>query len=458
MQMADTRQGIQRVLVITLLLNFIVALGKIGIGMATGAVSITADGFHSLMDGSSNLIGLFANRVAGKPPDENHPYGHRRFETIAALAVGILLLITAWEIVSSAIERLITGEKPEISLPVFVVLLVTLGVNLFISRYEKREGERLKSELLIADAANTGADVLVTLSVLVSMVLVSLGITWADPAAALLIVVLIGRAAWQILRQTGGVLVDLAPLSPDALTAAAEEVPSVRRVLRARSRGPVSAAQIDIDVEVAPEMTADHTAALATAIEESLRRKFDGIAEVEVHFAPAHGTAPDYALTARAAADALGLATHEVRLAEAPQGKILEMHVEVPPGQTLGAAHAQVSALEQHVRASLPDVADVVTHIEPALTASSAAPVPSATLERDVTAMLSKRFPGMRWHHFRVSPYDDGYAVIMHVTLPAQMTVEEAHQLAEAAEMLVRTEFPSIGRVTIHTEPPPENA
>jgi cation diffusion facilitator family transporter len=398
---------------------------------------------------------LFANRVAGKPPDENHPYGHRRFETIAALAIGILLLITAWEIITSAINRLITGETPEVSLLVFVVLLGTLVVNLFLSRYEKREGERLKSELLIADAANTGADVFVTLSVLVSMVLVSLGFAWADPLAALLIVVLIGRAAWQILRQTGGVLVDLAPFPTEQLIDLVKDVPSVRRVVRARSRGPASAAQIDIDVEVAPEMTADHTAAIAAAIEENLRRKFDGISEVEVHFIPTQGAQPDYALTARAAADALGLATHEVRVAEAPQGKILEMHVEVPPGQTLGAAHKQVSTLEQHVRASLPDVADVVTHIEPALTAvPHSASQPSATLERDVPALLSRHFPGMRWHHFRVSPYDDGYAVIMHVTLPAQMTVEEAHQLAEAAEILVRTEFPSVGRVTIHTEPP----
>ena len=190
------------------------------------------------MDGSANVIGLFANQIAGKPADEDHPYGHRRFETIAALAIGILLLITAWEIISSAINRLTSGEKPQITPLSFAVLLGTLVVNLFLSRYERREGKRLKSELLIADAANTGADVFVTLSVLVSMVLVSLGMTWADPLAALLIVVLIGRAAWQIVKQTGGVLVDTAPFRRMQLARCAAEVPSVQRVLRARSRGP----------------------------------------------------------------------------------------------------------------------------------------------------------------------------------------------------------------------------
>src|SRR5664279_2024885 len=118
----DARQEVRRVLIVTMLLNFVVAFGKIGIGLATGAISITADGFHSLMDGTANVVGLFANRIAGKPADEEHPYGHRRYETLAALAIGILLLITGFEIISSAINRFTSGEKPEISPVLFVVL------------------------------------------------------------------------------------------------------------------------------------------------------------------------------------------------------------------------------------------------------------------------------------------------------------------------------------------------
>lgn len=459
----NTRREVTRVLIVTLVLNLAVALGKILIGLATGAISITADGFHSLMDGTSNVIGLFAHRIAGQPPDERHPYGHQRFETIAALAIGILLLLTMIEIIGGALERLSTGERPEITPLAFAVLAGTLVVNLFLSRYERRAGERLKSELLIADAANTGADVFVTLSVLVSMVLVSLGFHWADPAAALLIVVLIGRAAWQIVRNTGGILVDTAPFTPAQLTAIVEQVPSVGRVIRARSRGSLAAAQVDIDVEVAPEMTADHTAAIATAIREKLAQSLEGIREVEVHFAPAPGTKPDYVLTARAAADALGLATHEVRLADVPEGKILEMHVEVPGGQTLGEAHNVVSQFEEQVRASLPDVADVVTHIEPALPSadepsSDTLPTECSEVEDDVLVLLKQREPSMDWHHVRASNYDDGYAVTLHVTLPAQITLAAAHQVAEAAEMLVRTEIPQVERVTIHTEPPEKEA
>ncbi len=458
----QARQDVRRVLVITLILNFTVAVGKIGIGMTTGAISITADGFHSLMDSASNVIGLFANRIAGKPPDEDHPYGHRRFETIAALAIGILLLITAAEIITSALERLTNSTPPEVSLPVFVVLVATLLINLFVSRYQRREGQRLKSELLIADAANTGADVYVTLAVLVSMVLVSLGMAWADPLAALLIVAVIGRAAWQIMSSTGGVLVDRAPFHADQLAALAASVPSVHRVVRARSRGPANAAQIDIDIEVAPETTADHAAAITDAIRAKLEQALGGVAEVEVHFAPTQNAPPDYALRARAVADALGLATHEVRIADAPEGKILEMHVEVPPGQTLAEAHAQVSQLEQTVRASLPDVADVITHIEPALNAAEAVASNgilsnSMQIEREVLSLLQQHYLSMGWHHVKATIYDSGYALTMHVTLPAEMTVERAHHIAEDAEMLVRTQFPRVERVTIHTEPPEQD-
>lgn len=456
--MAEARQQVRRVLVITLVLNFAVATAKILIGTFSGAISITADGFHSLMDGTSNVIGLAANRIADRPPDANHPYGHRRFETIAALGIGILLLITAWEIITSALERLRTHEPIEITPLTFAVLIGTLIINLFLSRYERREGERLQSELLIADSANTSADVFVTLSVIASMVLASLGWTWADPVAAILIVILIARAAWQVLRSTGGVLVDTAPYTPDELRAVAASVPSVERVLRARSRGPADAVHIDIDLQVPPETTAEHTAAIADAVRQSMIDQLQGVTEVEVHFEPAPNAAPNYGLAARARADALGLSTHEVRVTEGPSGRILEMHVEVPPGQTLEQAHEQVSQLEADVREHLPEVAEVVTHIEPALP-DEPTPLLETTphgLVAKALALLHRDYPAADWHDLRVTRLDDGAALTMHVTLPAQTSVEAAHQLAESAELLLRSEIGPLRRVTIHTEPPEE--
>jgi cation diffusion facilitator family transporter len=458
MQSSATRDQVRRVLLITLLLNAAVALGKIVIGMWSGALAITADGFHSLVDGASNLVALVANRIAALPPDSGHPYGHRRFETIAALGIGAFLLVTAWEIVGSALERLGGGgETPQITPLTFAVMLGTLMVNLFVSWYETREGRRLRSELLVADATHTRTDVFVTVSVLVSMALVALGLQWADTVAALAIVVLILRAAWQVLRQTGSVLVDAAPYSADQLAGWVGEVPSVNQVVRVRSRGPADASYIDVDVEVAPEMTAEHTAAVASAIRDKLHEHLEGVDEIEVHFVPKHNGERDYALSARAVADSLGLTTHEVRVSEGQKGKVLEMHVEVPPGQTLGDAHEQVSRLERDVRQNLPEVSEIITHIEPAARVGDL-PDDSSGQTRQIgveaLSLLQEHYPDTGWHDLRVHPSERGFSISMHVTLPPQMSVEAAHRVAESAELLLRSSIPELERVTIHTEPP----
>lgn len=460
MQQTNNQQ-VRRVLLTTLVLNLTVAIGKIVIGLITGALAITADGLHSIIDSSGNVLGLIATRMADRPPDEDHPYGHGRYETLAALAIGALLLVTAWEIVRGALERLSGGEPPQITPLAFVVMVSTLIVNIFVSRYQIREGNRLGSQVLLADAANTSADVFVTLSVLVSMgLVVALGWHWADIVAALIITVLIGHAAWQVLSQTGRVLVDTAPYPSDQLTLLIHEVPSVDNISRVRSRGPLNAAHIDVDVQVSPEMTADQTAAIATAIREKLTDELDGISEIEVHFEPNHTAEPDYALAARARADALGLATHEVRVTDVSNGKVLEMHVEVPPDQTLDAAHQQVSQLENDVRRNLPELVDVITHIEPALIdgvdsmGDEGMSRQAGQLESQALRLLQTHYPGLDWHHLRVRPYNHGFSIAMHVTLPPQITVEAAHRIAEDAEILLRAEIPQFERATIHTEPP----
>ncbi|MDZ4769446.1 MAG: cation diffusion facilitator family transporter [Chloroflexota bacterium] len=447
--------AVRAVLRLTLILNLIVAVGKIATGAATGAIAITADGIHSLIDAASNVLALLANRVAARPPDADHPYGHRRFETVAALALGGLLLLTAWEIISGVIDRLGGGAAPDMTPAAFVVLIATLVVNVGVSRYERRKGRELGSELLLADAANTGADVWVTLSVLISMALVALGIGWADAAAAIIVVILIARTGIEVMRHASGVLVDTAPYTPERLTAIAHTVPAVGTVMRARSRGSSHAATIDIDLQVDPAMTADHTGAIARAVEEAMRAALPGVQEVEVHFASAPPSDSNIALIVRAHADALGLATHEVQVITGESGRALEMHVEVPSGQTLQAAHDRVTQLEDKVRAALPDVDAIVSHIEPIQTGGRNGLIASACepLLEQARTLLARRYPSFNWHDFEVTPLDGGCRLTVHVSLPGSLTLERAHQVAEGAELLLRTELPRLARVTIHTEP-----
>ncbi len=284
--MIPKREAIRRVLIITLVLNLLVAIVKIVLGLISGALAIAADGLHSLIDSSGNVIGLVANHIAWQPADDDHPYGHRRFEALATLIIGALLLFTASEIIRGAIEQLTTGASLTITPLMFAVMVGTLVINIAVNRYQVQQGERLQSTILLADAANTGADVVVTISVLISMALVALGWSWADVVMALAVVVFILRAAWDIIRQTARILVDTAPYSADELRDMVAHVEGVEHIVRARSRGPRDAAHIDIDVQVSPGMTVVDAAHVADAIRDSLNSQLEGVDEIEVHFTP----------------------------------------------------------------------------------------------------------------------------------------------------------------------------
>ena len=140
--------------------NLAVAGAKLVLGYSTGAVSVISDGFHSLTDSASNIMGLIGLRAARKPPDEDHPHGHRKYETLAAAGIFVFLLFVVVEVLRSAISRL-SGEAPaRVTSLSFVVMLATLGINVLVVRYESARGRALRSELLMADAMHTKSDVL----------------------------------------------------------------------------------------------------------------------------------------------------------------------------------------------------------------------------------------------------------------------------------------------------------
>src|SRR5215470_13786407 len=148
---------IARILWATLWLNLIVALAKLVYGYRSGALAISADGLHSLLDSASNVVALVGLAVSRRPPDANHPYGHRKYETVAALGIVAMLLLGCQEIVTAALERLQHPRVPDVTPLGFVILGLTLTINLTVAWVERREGERLGSELLLSDSAHTSS-------------------------------------------------------------------------------------------------------------------------------------------------------------------------------------------------------------------------------------------------------------------------------------------------------------
>ena len=268
-------------------LNLIVAAAKLVYGYRSGALSITADGIHSLLDGSSNVIGLVGIAVSRRPPDDNHPYGHRKYETFAALGIAGMLFFGCHEIVTAAIERLRHPAVTQVSIAGVVILVATIGVNLFVVWLERREGRRLQSELLLSDAAHTGSDVLASVLVLVSFAATKLGLVWADVIAAAMIVALILRAGLEILRHTLSTLSDERRIDPRDIEETALGEPGVREAHNVRSRGPDDDIHVDLHVLVDPRMPIADAHSIGHRVEARLRERWPGFTDVVVHVEPA---------------------------------------------------------------------------------------------------------------------------------------------------------------------------
>jgi len=453
----DRHASIQRVLIVTMIANLAVAGAKVAFGLLAGSLAMVADGFHSSLDATSNIVGLVSNALAARPPDEKYPYGYRRIETLASLVVGVILLLTGWEIVENSIQRLTQGGAPEITQASFAVMIATIGINLAVALYERRAGLSLNSEFLLADAAHTSSDIWVSLTVLASLIATSLGWPWVDAVAALGVVILIVIIAWRIIRRAANILIDKAALDAAEVSRIAGGVSGIRRVARVRSRGSNDAVHLDIDVEVEAPTTAGHSDAISQEIQSRLRERFLGLAEIQVRFLPFRGAPPDLALLIRAEADALGLGVHEIIPATRGQRLDLEMHVEVPPEQSVGEAHAVVTRLEERLKKVLPGLSRVVTHIEPAASREEMPPH-----ENDTQAMLHRAldiarrlYPDNTWHDLDLRPESDGgYALSMHCLVAGDLPLEDAHHMAEIVETQLRAAIPALHRVTIHTEPP----
>ena len=269
-----------------LVLNLAVASAKLAFGYATGAVSIISDGFHSLTDSASNVMGLVALRLARKPPDADHPYGHRKFETLAAAGIFVFLLIVVVEVVRAALSRLQSGAPAEITVYSFLVMIVTLAVNLAVVRYESGEGRRLKSELLMSDAAHTRSDVLTSCTVLISISAAWLGYPVFDPLGALVVALFIARTGYYIGLETSGILADRVVLDTEEVRAVVLGTPEVLGCHQIRTRGSYDHTFLDLHVWFARDTPLFEAHRLSHSVKDRLMETFPQIADAVIHIEP----------------------------------------------------------------------------------------------------------------------------------------------------------------------------
>jgi cation diffusion facilitator family transporter len=286
MRTESTFTEVRSVLLRILFLNLAVALAKIAYGQISGSISILSDGFHSLTDGASNVVALVGLRLARKPPDANHPYGHRKFETLAAAAIALFLLIVVVEVAQSAVVRFRSGGAPTVTFVSFLVMLGTLGINIAVVRSERRAAIRLSSELLLADARHTQSDVLTSLAVVAALIGSAIGYPILDPLAALVIVGFIGHAGFEIARDAARILSDEIVISEQDIRQVVERVPEVLGCHRIRSRGPADHVFLDLHIWMDGATPLTNAHAISHQVKDLLMERYPQIVDAIIHIEP----------------------------------------------------------------------------------------------------------------------------------------------------------------------------
>ena len=280
-------RDIKRILLVILVLNWGVALAKIFYGYATNFTSMMADGFHSLADGASNIIGLIGITLARRPPDKDHPYGHKKYETLFALAISGMLFFVCFNLFSEGIKRLHSHAAPQIDALSMIVMLVTISINIFVMTYEYRAGKRLSSDILISDSLHTKADIFTSASVIIAMVVIKLGYPILDPIVTIMIAFFIAYAAFSIARDSSKVLCDEIVIPDDKKIAdVVMAVKGVRACHKIRTRGRQDDIHVDLHVQVSPDMHVDRAHDISFRIEGAIKSCISGVTDVVVHIEP----------------------------------------------------------------------------------------------------------------------------------------------------------------------------
>lgn len=461
--MSRNYRAIQSVLLLTFVLNLLATAAKLGVGLWTGALSLIADGLDTLFDGLSNVIGLIAVSISSQPPDEEHPYGHRKFETLAALFIAAALFVTTWELATGAIGRLFEPRAVVVNRWSIAALLFSSVVQGIAGWWELRKADQLESEVLRADARHTLASIGVSVTVLAGLGLVHLGYVWADPLVALFVAGVIGKIGLDTVRENIPALVDRAPLDATAIGDVVADVTGVESYHRIRSRGPVDNVAIDLHVRVSPQLSMPE----ANAIADEVRRRLlalPGVGDVTVHAEAERGPddATDLYSATKLAAQELGVTIHEWWVQSVDQTLSLHLHVGVDPNLTLAVAHELVDELERVLLERLPQLTSIHSHLEPAnADVLPTAYVSSGLQQRvmDAVDQAAETIPHLHDpHDIHVRQVEGRLFITVEALVDGNLSMAEAHDLSTQLQEAIRARVPNVGEALVHLEPRDEMA
>ncbi len=284
---ADYTPRVRRVLLVTLALNGAVALAKIVWGYMTGSLGMLSDGFHSLFDGVSNIVGLVGIWIASHPPDEDHPYGHKKYETLFTIVIAVMIFGTCFQILKRVYRSFTVGHETLAPNTSFIILACTMLVNTFVMVYEMKRGRELKSDFLVADALHTKSDIFASFAVMIGLLFTRLGFPMADTVAGIVITLFIARIGYVIIKNASDVLVDTVCIDTHAVESIVKGVEGVKGCHDIRTRGSAQHVYLDMHIQVDPDIPIKDAHNIAHRVEGRIISEFPAVADIVVHVEPA---------------------------------------------------------------------------------------------------------------------------------------------------------------------------
>lgn len=436
-------------------------IAKTIVGLATGSLAILSEAAHSLVDCAAAIMTWFAVRISGKPADEEHHYGHGKFESVTALAETALLFLISGVVFWEAGRRLLGDEAHQVEATVaaFGVIAVSIVVDFFRARALNRVAKATSSQALEADALHFSSDMWSSFAVLFGLAGVALGYTWMDSAAALVVAIFVCVAGWRLGRRTIDALTDVAPAgAAQAAEAAAKKVSGVVDVERIRIRPVGPELFVELTAVVSRNLPLERVERIKEAVAAAVRRAMTE-SEVEVTVMTEPRALDNESVMERVMAIARNraLAVHHVTVHEIAGRLSISLDLELDGGLALHEAHAVADALEHAIQEELGAAVEVETHIEPLQAdALSGADAPPAVTAQIVTAMRGWTSAGGKIrdvHDVRVRETPNGLIVNFHCRADPALTVEEVHDAVDEIERRLYEERPDVRRAVGHAEP-----
>ncbi len=447
----------ERVALVSLAASISLTVAKLAIGLMIGSLALVTDALHSGTDAIATLVTFLAVRFADKPADDDHPYGHGKYEDLAALGEGTLLLVLAGGVAVEAWNRFAgAAEPPSVNTVAFAVLGVEIIINLWRAQALHKAAVETGSRALAADAMHFLSDVASSAIVIVGFVATIYGADWADSVTAAAIALFIGWLGLRMIRRTADELTDrVSPTIARTLRRLLMDLPGIVAIdqLRVRTVGPRHF--VDISAGVPRTFSLGETATVKRAMVNTILAEISD-AEATVSLTPM--PIDDESLRERVflAASRERIPIHHITIQHLGDRLSVSLDCEVDGAMPLGEAHDVASRLEAAIRAEIGAEIEVETHLEPLYPDL----IPGAKLPDDqvaayaaVLADAAARNGVSDVHNVRVREIDDGVFVAFHCRFPPALAAVEVHRRADAVERMARLAFPEIRRIVSHPEP-----